>query len=141
MHPRIGITGFATATHFTRHGPPQILDELVRLDTCPDDQYCTAFNRFVALVEKTFRDEEATMEEIAYDGLRLHREQHAYVLAALHKVAQQVMQGNTDTGRIVTILFKDWLHVHTDTLDKQFAHALHSDEESDMPARMEPVWQ
>ena len=68
-----------------------LLDELARLADMADAEFPESYARFVAQVEKDFREEEDLMEASNFSGLPSHREQHARVLGGLHHVARQVM--------------------------------------------------
>lgn len=102
-------------------GHRELLDELGALEDAPDAEFATAFTRFVARVERDFREEEDLMEQIAFSGLNNHREQHARMLGGLHHVARQVMAGDLDAGREVVALMPGWFMLHIETMDGALA--------------------
>ncbi|RKH09064.1 hypothetical protein D7V77_42800 [Corallococcus sp. CA041A] len=91
------------------------------LEQAPDAEFAAAFTRFVARVERDFREEEDLMEQIAFSGLNSHREQHARMLGGLHHVARQVMAGDMNAGREVVALMPGWFMLHIETMDGALA--------------------
>jgi hemerythrin-like metal-binding protein len=98
-----------------------LLDELARLAEMPDADFAAAYGRFVAQVERDFREEESLMESTGFSGLPSHREQHARVLGGLHHVARQVMAGDLASGREVVALMPGWFLLHIETMDGALA--------------------
>jgi len=98
-----------------------LLDELTRLQQAPDAEFPACYARFVAHVERDFREEEELMESVQFSGLPSHREQHCRVLAGLHHVARQVMDGNLAAGREVVALMPGWFLLHIETMDGAMA--------------------
>jgi len=98
-----------------------LLDELTRLQRAPDAEFAESYARFVAQVERDFREEEELMEAAQFPGLPSHREQHCRVLGGLHHVARQVMSGNLDAGREVVALMPGWFLLHIETMDGAMA--------------------
>jgi len=99
----------------------ELLDELSRLSDMPDEEFASGYARFVAQVERDFREEEDLMEETGFSGLPSHREQHARVLGGLHHVARQVMAGDLAPGREVVALMPGWFLLHIETMDGALA--------------------
>jgi hemerythrin len=99
----------------------ELLDELATLEDAPDKEFAASYVRFVARVERDFREEEDLMEHTAVCGLPSHREQHARMLAGLHHVARQVMAGDIDAGREVVALMPGWFMLHIETMDGALA--------------------
>lgn len=102
-------------------GHEAVLAQLRRLDSVSDDQFAAAFLRMVAQLEMEFQEEEAIMEEIAFSGLREHREQHARVLAAMHQTSCRVLQGDLARGRKAAELLGQWFIAHLATHDTLLA--------------------
>jgi hemerythrin len=98
-----------------------LLDELAMLEDAPDQEFAASYMRFVARVERDFREEEELMEQTAFCGLPSHREQHARMLGGLHHVARQVMAGDIAAGRDVVALMPGWFMLHIETMDGALA--------------------
>lgn len=98
-----------------------LLDELARLEDAPDREFADVYMRFVARVERDFREEEELMERTSFSGLPSHREQHARMLGGLHHVATQVMAGQTGAGREIVALLPGWFMLHIETMDGALA--------------------
>jgi hemerythrin len=98
-----------------------LLDELAGLEDATDKDFADTYVRFVARVERDFREEEELMERTAFCGLPSHREQHARMLAGLHHVARQVMAGDIGAGRDVVTLLPGWFMLHIETMDGALA--------------------
>lgn len=98
-----------------------LMDALARLADMPDAEFPECYARFVAQVEKDFREEEDLMEASSFPGLPSHREQHARVLGGLHHVARQVMTGELAPGREVVALMPGWFLMHIETMDSAMA--------------------
>lgn len=98
-----------------------LLDELASLAAMTDAEFPASYARFVAQVEKDFREEEDLMEASNFSGLPSHREQHARVLGGLHHVARQVMAGDLTPGREVVALMPGWFLLHIETMDSAMA--------------------
>jgi hemerythrin len=101
----------------------ELLDELTRLQQAPDAEFAACYARFVAHVERDFREEEDLMEAVQFVGLPSHREQHCRVLGGLHHVARQVMEGDLDAGREAVALMPGWFLLHMETMDSAMALA------------------
>jgi hemerythrin-like metal-binding protein len=74
----------------------------------------------VDMLERDFREEEMQMEHVDYSGVRIHREQHARVLAALHRIPE----GDVTAARSALILLPQWFSLHLSTFDSALAAAL-----------------
>jgi len=98
-----------------------LLEELAGLEDAPDRTFADHYTRFVARIERDFREEEDLMERIAFSGLPSHREQHARMLGGLHHVARQVMAGDIAAGREVVSLLPGWFMLHIETMDGALA--------------------
>jgi hemerythrin len=102
-------------------GHRELLDELGNLEQATDADFGASYARFVARVERDFREEEELMEQMAFSGLANHREQHARMLGGLHHVARQVMAGDIRSGREVVALMPGWFMLHIETMDGALA--------------------
>ena len=102
-------------------------DGLDRLSIASDKEFPVCFGRFVAQVERTFRQEEDWMESVDVSDLLAHREQHARVLSALHNVHMRVADGDLKLGReVVDQLLPQWFALHMSTMDSALARAMQS---------------
>ncbi|MET0963469.1 MAG: hemerythrin family protein [Noviherbaspirillum sp.] len=99
----------------------ELLDELASLEQASDAEFGASYARFVAKVERDFREEEELMEQMSFSGLANHREQHARMLGGLHHVAIQVMAGDIAAGREVAALMPGWFMLHIETMDGALA--------------------
>lgn len=99
----------------------EVLDELALLEDAPDKEFVESYVRFVARVERDFREEEDLMERTAFSGLLVHREQHARMLSGLHHVAREVMAGDIGAGREIVALMAGWFMLHIETMDGALA--------------------
>jgi methyl-accepting chemotaxis protein len=98
--------------------------QLEQLLSAPDDAFESGLYALISAMETDFRQEEALMEEIDFPGIRMHREQHARVLSALHHVVPQVMQGDHAQARKVIELIPQWFLFHLTTMDATMVVAL-----------------
>ncbi len=105
-------------------GHQALLKQLRCLEQSPDGLFGAAFLALVEHLEADFREEEAIMEEMAYVGLREHREQHARVLAAMRQTAGRVLRGELASGREAAELLGEWFVGHLATHDTLFALTL-----------------
>jgi hemerythrin-like metal-binding protein len=99
----------------------ELLEDLAGLEDAPDRLFPDCFVRFVARVERDFREEEELMERTAFAGLLSHREQHGRMLGGLHHVARQVMAGDIAAGREIVSLLPGWFLLHIETMDGALA--------------------
>jgi hemerythrin-like metal-binding protein len=99
----------------------RLLEELEGLETLSDAEFCAGFERFIALVEADFSEEEALMEGIDYSALPTHREQHARLLGYLRQTAGRVRAGDIAAGREVATLMPGWFELHIETMDGALA--------------------
>jgi hemerythrin len=106
------------------HAHQALIGRLGQLLSAPDDAFESGLYALIVAMETDFRQEEALMEEIDFPGIRMHREQHARVLSALHHVVPQVMQGNHAPARKVLELIPQWFLFHLTTMDAAMVVAL-----------------
>jgi hemerythrin len=85
-----------------------------------DSDVAQGMEQLVTAMERDFREEEELMEKIGYPGIRPHMEQHARVLAALHRIDP----GDVAAARTALELLPQWFEVHLATLDTALAVAL-----------------
>ena len=97
-----------------------LLAQMNALLTGSDSDVAQGMERLVELMEHDFRDEEELMERIKYPAIRAHMEQHARVLAALHRIAP----GDVPAARAALVLLPQWFEMHLATLDSALAEAL-----------------
>jgi len=95
-------------------------EQVVQLLDGPDDQLEAGMARLTEALEDDFRLEESLMEAIDYPALCSHREQHARVLAALHRLAP----GDVAAARHAASLILPWFEMHLATADTALAIAL-----------------
>ena len=102
-----------------------LYDTLHKLSSACDHEFGNGYGALVQQVEQTFQKEERWMEEMDFQSLKVHREQHARVLGALHNVNCRVMNGELEVGReVVTELLPQWLAFHISTMDATLAHSM-----------------
>jgi hemerythrin len=107
-------TGVAPLDHLQR----DFYEAMKCLATAPDSEFIYQYGEFVKVAERTFRIEEAWMEELDCAIVCCHREQHARVLAALHNVHARVMDGDLAIGRdVAERLLPQWFALHAETMD------------------------
>ena len=85
-----------------------------------DGDVLQGMDPLVDMLERDFREEEMQMEQVEYMGTRIHREQHARVLAALHRVPE----GDVAAARAALILLPQWFSLHLSTFDSALAAAI-----------------
>lgn len=95
-------------------------EQVVRLLDGPDEQLEAGMARLTEALEDDFRLEESLMEAINYPAIRAHREQHARVLAALHRLPP----GDAAAARHAAGLILPWFEMHLATADTALAIAL-----------------
>lgn len=100
----------------------EFIGRLKYLPVASDEEFVCRFGQLVAKMEETFAREEEWMEEIEFPARHSHLEQHARVLAAMHKVHSSVMAGNFEVGRqVVQELLPKWFALHVATMDAVLA--------------------
>lgn len=97
-----------------------LLAQMNDLLRASDSAVAQGMERLVELMERDFRDEEELMERMSYPGIRAHMEQHARVLAALHRIEP----GDVPAARAALVLLPQWFAMHLATLDSALAEAL-----------------
>ena len=121
----LGITSIDSEHH-------AFVDQMSRLAGLPDEEFGEGLYALISAMEKDFRGEEVTMEEIGFPALQSHREQHARVLSALHHVVPGVMLGDFTSARKAIELLPQWFLFHLSTMDTALAVAM------DMAGMVEP---
>lgn len=102
-----------------------LFSALDNLSSSEDADFCTEFATFVRQMERAFREEEAWMDELDFQEMTAHQEQHARLLGALHHIHAQVMDGDVGIGRhVADDLLPQWLLLHISTMDTPFALAM-----------------
>lgn len=90
-----------------------------------NEEFVDYYSALVSKVEHAFINEEQWMENIDSDLLKIHREQHAGVLGALHHVHRRVLEDDVELGRrVVEDLLPKWYAFHISTMDTVLAIAL-----------------
>lgn len=97
-----------------------LLEQMNGLLNGSDSDVAQGMEALVTAMERDFREEEEMMEQIVYPGIRAHMEQHARVLAALHRIAP----GDVTAAREALVLLPQWFEMHLATLDTALAVAL-----------------
>jgi len=97
------------------------LEELGQLTSMPDKAVSSRLLAVIKDMEMDFGQEEALMEKIDYPEIKIHREQHARVLSALHQVVPDVMKGDYVSFHKAFDLLPQWLVMHITTMDKALA--------------------
>lgn len=101
-----------------------LIRKLIDIMTAPDHEFKARFLTIVELLEKDFREEEELMEMIAYPELKIHREDHANLLATMHHVIPLAMEGNFSLPRQVLYTLPQWLLEHLVKRDASLFKAL-----------------
>jgi hemerythrin len=97
-----------------------LLEQMNGLLNGSDSDVTQGMEALVTAMECDFREEEALMEQITYPGIRAHMEQHARVLAALHRIEPD----DVAAAREALVLLPQWFALHLATLDTALAVAL-----------------
>lgn len=98
---------------------------LDKLSSAQDHEFGNGYSALVQQMEHAFETEERWMEEIDFQSLKVHREQHARVLGALHNVNCRVMNGELGVGReVVRELLPQWFAFHISTMDATLARSM-----------------
>ncbi|MBQ5946098.1 hypothetical protein [Massilia sp. ST3] len=106
-----------------RHARKHLCSRLLHASSAPDERFVRAFPSLVAAVEAGFRHEEMVMEALGYASLHAHRAENATLLAALHRAASLVEDGDVALGRQVLAALLDLLSLHRLTTDLTLAMA------------------
>jgi hemerythrin-like metal-binding protein len=77
--------------------------------------------RLLSYTEGHFQREEHHMENMRYSRIAEHKEQHQQLLERLRTLQQQLEAGHVSVAAKVSILLRDWLSIHLQREDKQFA--------------------
>lgn len=97
-----------------------LLDMINALLDGDDGDIVRGLAPLVDMLERDFREEELQMEKVDYAGIRTHREQHARVLATLHRIPP----ADVAAARAALILLPQWLSLHLSTFDSALAAAV-----------------
>lgn len=115
------------------------IEELAYLLMAPDHAFGDGLQSFIATLERDFRIEEKVMETIGFTDLKAHREQHACILAALHGVVAEAMDGNRGPARAVLEALPQGMIYHLIKMDAGlFAAADRAGLKSMLPAKSVP---
>ena len=88
------------------------------LRICPEYEVSAAYIAVMKAAEHSFALEHALMDSMEFPATRVHLEQHARVLRALHCMYPAVIDGAARTGRRVGgQLLIEWFRLHNETLD------------------------
>ena len=101
----------------------------------PDEAFARQLDALVESLEDDFRLEESLMECIDYPATRSHREEHARVLATLHRLSPQ----DPAQGRRVVALILPWFQMHLATADTALVTALQLAGQAGVPERPAPA--
>ena len=90
-----------------------VLQLTSRIAHCDKHEVMEIFRSVIATLEQTFDHEQQLMEEFNFPVLKCHMEQHARVLASLHHLHRDVMDGDDACARRVAgELQPEWFHLH-----------------------------
>lgn len=109
------------------------LGELGRLADAPAQALASGVAALITLMEQDFRAEEALMEEIAFPGLRSHRQHHALALEGLHQAHDYIDAGDVAFGHATIAQLSRWFLIHLSTMDLALAVALDIARQSRQP--------
>jgi hemerythrin-like metal-binding protein len=101
-----------------------LFNDLSSLASQDGDKFDWRFASMVGDLERDFYLEDEWMERIAFGDAPSHREQHAIILAALHRTHAKVMAGDIEFGRMMVIALSAWLDNHIATTDGRLALAI-----------------
>jgi hemerythrin len=100
------------------HHYAQLILQMRGLGSCLDSEVPQMFTEVLDSVERLFSFESRLMDTYCFPASRCHVEQHARVLAGLHRTHSQVMRGELRHGRHAgTHLLMNWFELHNGTLD------------------------
>lgn len=106
----------------TAHGLVfEILEKTLQL---PGEAFPPAFHEVVRGMEMDFRREEHLMDTFQCPDARLHREQHARMLAGLHHAEAALLRGDDGPAHNALTALVDWLPFHIATQDRLLLRAL-----------------
>ncbi|SFU99191.1 bacteriohemerythrin [Pseudoduganella namucuonensis] len=100
-----------------------LFESLGRLARLADREFTPAWGALVQRLEADFREEEALMERLAHPGLRAHREQHASMLAPLHRATGALLRGDPAPARQALAQLPHWFVLHIVSMDLALAEA------------------
>lgn len=96
----------------------RFLQMLSDIASAPDSKFRSKFISLIKELEIDFREEEELMEELQFYEIQPHREQHARVLYALHKVIPDVHRGQFESAKQTLELLPKWFLFHLSVVDK-----------------------
>lgn len=100
------------------HHYAQLIQQMRCLGSCLDSEVLQIFSKVLESLERLFALESQLMDTYHFPASRCHVEQHARVLAGLHRAHSQVMRGELMHGRHAgTHLLMNWFELHNGTLD------------------------
>lgn len=108
-----------------------IFDNLARTLALPAEQFPAAYDEVVKGMEADFRSEEELMETFQCPDAKLHRAQHARMLAGLHHAASALMRGDGLPARHALHALAEWLPFHIATLDRHLLRVMREHEQAD----------
>ena len=107
-------TGICKIDEFRR----SILELAGQLMRCPEFEVPEIYRRLLTILEHAFGEEQNLMEESSFPAIQCHLEQHARVMATLHRLHPAIMLGDCSSARrIGGKLLSDWLTLHASTQD------------------------
>jgi len=96
----------------------RFLLKLSDIASAPDSEFNLKYFSLIEELERDFKEEEDLMEAMQFYEIHPHREQHARVLYALHKVIPAVLRGEYDTAKQTLELIPKWFLFHLSAVDK-----------------------
>lgn len=99
--------------------------DIEKISQMPNESLQDGLLQLTAKLERDFRREEDLMEACHSEELKLHREQHAKLLKALHYLMPDIMQGNYLAGRQAIDVLPNWFFMHVSTADQSMAKSVH----------------
>jgi len=107
----------------------EILEKTLQL---PEARFSEAFGEVVKGIEMDFHREETLMETFQCPDARLHREQHARMLAGLHHAGAALAKGDHEPAHRALAALAEWLPFHIATQDRHLVRSLRAGA-SDVP--------
>ncbi len=82
-----------------------------------ESEFALRFHALIEEFEHDIRAEEVMMEAMKFYDIKMHREQHARALQALHDAVPDILRGDFAKARKTLELFPKWLQFHSSTMD------------------------
>lgn len=95
---------------------PDAMKILFDLSHAPDWRLVAGLLCSVEAIEEELRNMESVIEAVSLPELRSIREEHAWILGALHRAVSPGVQLDLELARQLVAFLSGWLHVHRETM-------------------------